>query len=116
MKKLIVLATLILSATASADMIKCVSRTGDAVNEDSIKTETQAVSTNTVLKYEQGVLKATVQFKSNRIIQMMIENTQNYTFTQLSQKALSDNEGEIFLQDIKNDGQFIELSCSVIKD
>ena len=116
MKKLIVIATLILSATASADMIKCVSTTGDAVNEDSIQNETQAVTTDTVLKYEQGVLKATVQFKSNRIVQMMIENTQNHTFTQLSQKALTENKGYVFLQDLKNNGQFIELSCSVIKD
>lgn len=116
MKRLIILGTLILSANASADMLKCVSRTGDAVNKDSIQNETQVVSTNTVLKYEQGVLKAIVQFRSNRIIQMMIENTQNYTFTQLSQKALEENKGEIFLQDLKNDGQFIELSCSVIKD
>ena len=116
MKKLFVLMTLILSATASADMIKCVSRTGDAVNANSVQTETEAVTTDTVLKYEQGVLKATVQFRSNRIIQMMIENTQNHTFTQLGLKSLSENKGDIFLQDLKNDGQFIELSCAVIKD
>ena len=120
MKKLIMLFTLVLSANvyASTTVIVCESRMGDAVNTEKNISDSTVYDHNKVIRFKHGVLEGIVQYKNERIIQMMIENTQNYTFTQIGQKALeqsNNSKGYVFMQDLKNDGQFMEISCEVIK-
>ncbi len=116
MKKLIMFCMLFLSTNVFADKIICETRAGNAVKSSDEITGVTISEEAKIMKFKNGVLEGTVQYKERRIIQMMIENTQNHTFTQISPKVLEQNsKGYVFLQDLKNDGQFMELDCAVIK-
>jgi len=121
MKKSLLIAVVLLTTSVFADSnvvhnsINCQMTSGNSVQgSESKKTETRISKESTVMRFENGILVGTVQFKHDRIIQMMIENTKNYTFTQLNpMKIIEENKGYVFLQDIMNDGQFMEISCEL---
>ncbi len=118
MKKLIMFCMLFLSTNVFADKIICETRAGNAVKSSDEITGVTISEEAKIMKFKNGVLEGIVQYKNERIIQMMIENTQNHTFTQISPKELEQSNthaGYVFMQDLKNDGQFMEISCEVIK-
>lgn len=100
---------------SSGDSISCQMTSGNSIQgSESKKSETRVSKESTVMRFESGIMAGTVQYKYGRIIQMMIENTKNFTFTQLNpMKIVEEKKGEVFLQDIMNDGQFMEISCEI---
>lgn len=92
--------------------VTCRSNSGNAISPNSKKTEVKTASKNTVLRFQNNNLLSTVQFVDGRLIQMMIESTKNFTFTQLNmQKLIENGKGDVFLQDLKDNGDYLEVSC-----
>lgn len=115
MKKLIIGALVVTSFTSFAgDSLTCRSLSGNAINVNDQKTETKTVTKNSVIRFENNSLVSTVQFMNGKLIQLMVESTKTHTFTQSNmQRLVESGKGEIFLQDLMSNGDYMEVSCEV---
>lgn len=118
MKKIIIALILLTSTTAfagqGATSVTCRSESGSAIGRNSKKVEIKTASEDTVIRFRNNSLLSTVQFVDGRLIQMMVESTKTFTFTQLNmQKLVENGKGEVFLQDLKENGDYMEVSCEI---
>lgn len=115
MKKMIIGALLITSFTALAgESLTCRSLSGNAINVNDQKVETKTVSKSSVIRFENNSMLSTVQFVNGKLTQLMVESTKTHTFTQANMQRLVENgKGEVFLQDLMANGDYMEVSCEI---
>ena len=104
----------VLSFSANANVI-CDVRMGDAVGGKSYK-KTVVITKSQLVEFKGETLVGTVQYIDGMLAQMMIEDTKNYTFSQLDQKDLIEQgKGNFTFQNHKNDGEYMSMRCEVTK-
>ena len=112
--KYIILLISLLSLSAQAT-VHCDVRLGDAVGGETVNHSVD-IEKDDLVEFKGETLLATVQYIDGMLAQMMIEDTVNHSFAQFDQKTLIEQgKGNFTYQNHKNDGEYISMSCEVVK-
>ena len=95
--------------------VHCDVSLGDAVGGKKVSHSVD-IEQDDLVEFKGETLLATVQYINGMLVQMMIEDTVNYSFAQIDQNTLIEQgKGNFTFQNHKNDGEYLSMSCEVVK-